>query len=102
MSQQPAALPEALVDYFAKREAQRMDAVAAMWTGLTEREQGLVHDAAVMGYVQGVRHPEGEPIGKDRQTIALVLDACLSFPDLYPTITGWTPADDEDDGEQPC
>lgn len=79
-------IPEPLAAYFAQREAGRANAVATVWGSLTEREQGLVHDAAVMGYVQGMRHPAGERIGKDRQTIALVLDACLAFPDLYPTV----------------
>ncbi len=80
------SIPEILVDYLEKRQADRADRVRTLLASLTPWEQLLVHDAAVMGYVQGMRHPTGEPIGKDRQTIAHVIDACLAFPDLYPAI----------------
>lgn len=78
--------PDFLIGYLEQRRAQRANTVEAVLASLTPWEQLLVHDAAVMGYVQGMRHPTGEPIGKDRQTIAHVIDACLAFPDLYPAI----------------
>jgi len=85
-AQRSRALPDFLISYMEKRQAARADRVRTVLAALTGCEQALVHDAAVMGYVQGMRHPEGEPIGKDRQTIAHVIDACLAFPDLYPAI----------------
>ncbi|WP_042174679.1 hypothetical protein [Streptomyces sp. NBRC 110035] len=42
--------------------------------------------AAVMGYVQGLMRDRSEGVPKDSQTMALVIDACFAFPDLYPTV----------------
>lgn len=101
MSQQPApALPDFLVDYLATRDAERARAVNQMMSHFTARELTLIKEAAVMGWVQGMRHAD-QTIPKDRQILFTVADACRAFPDLYPTITGWTPADDEAE-EQPC
>lgn len=98
MSQQPTpGADEFLVDYFAARESQRFADVNELLSRCTDREALLIKEAAVMGYVQGTRHSAGEDIPKDRQIAYGVLAACLVFPDLYPTITGWTPATDEDD-----
>ncbi|WP_433855141.1 hypothetical protein [Streptomyces kronopolitis] len=52
MTKKPA-VPAFLVDYLDKRDAHRADAVNAVLASLTDRERTLVHDAAVMGYVQG-------------------------------------------------
>lgn len=79
-------LPDALVAYLAKRDAQRADDVATFLATLTDRERALVKDAAVMGYVQGRRHPQGEKHPKDSWVLATVVDACLAFPDLYPAV----------------
>jgi hypothetical protein len=79
-------LPDVIVQYFAQRETNRADAVTAVLAGLTERELLLVKEAAVMGWVQGMRHHDLAYPG-DRQALATVVDACLAFPDLYPTIT---------------
>jgi hypothetical protein len=95
MSQQPAVLPEQLIRYLAERDAQHAEAALNLLTGLTGREYLLVKEAAVMGYVQGMRHPREEAIPKDRQIALIVADAVLAVPDLYPTLTGWVPADDE-------
>lgn len=81
------SVPGFLVDYFTQREAARARAVANVLTGLTERELLLVKEAAVMGWVQGMRHHD-LPYPGDRQALATVVDACLSFSDLYPTISG--------------
>jgi len=43
----------------------------------------------VMGYVQGVRAVPGSydtNIPPDMQIVATVIDACLVYPDLYPTM----------------
>ncbi|MFD5916204.1 hypothetical protein ACFVYP_06910 [Kitasatospora sp. NPDC058201] len=83
-------LPDALVAYFAQRETARHNAVVEILTGLNERERLLVKEAAVMGWVQGMRH-HGLAIPKDRHILATVVDACLSNADLYPTITNYAP-----------
>lgn len=88
------AIPEQLVTYLADQNAQRAKAVDDFLTKLTPRERALVTQAAVMGYVQGVRHPEGERIPKNQPLLAKalypllaeVVDACFAFPDLYPAI----------------
>lgn len=79
-------LPEWLADYLVKRGAQRAEAVNAVLARLTERERALVKDAAVMGYVQGHRHPRDGGDLKDDAVLSLVVDACLAFPDLYPAV----------------
>ncbi|RKN40772.1 hypothetical protein [Streptomyces hoynatensis] len=79
-------LPDYLVRYLEQRAQQRADAVNAVLARLTDREQALAREAAVMGYAQGRRHPEGEPHPTNSQVLAEVIDACLSFADLYPTI----------------
>ena len=81
-----ADLPEPLIAYLADREQQRASAVDAFLASLTDYERGLVHDAAVMGYVQGLMRDRSEGAPKDSQTMALVIDACLAMPDLYPTV----------------
>lgn len=81
-----ADLPAPLLDYFEQRENARAEAVTAFLDSLTARERALFHDAAVMGYVQGLMRDRGEGIPKDSQTMALVVDACLALPDLYPAV----------------
>lgn len=79
------ALPEGYLDYLAARDQQRVETVATMWDNLTEREQLLVKEAAVMGWVQGVRHHD-QTIPNNRDLVVKVLDAATSFDDLYPTL----------------
>ena len=79
-------LPEQLVTYLTERDAQRADAVTTFLASLTDRERGLFHDAAVMGYVQGLMRDRAEGCPKDSQVMALVADACLALPDQYPTV----------------
>lgn len=90
-------IPDFLIDYLAQRDAQRAQGADELFAGLTDRERGLVHDAAVMGYVQGMRHPQSQPIMRDHQIVALVVQECLAFADLYPTLTGHQPAPDDED-----
>jgi hypothetical protein len=84
-------LPDQLVAYLAERDTQRANAVDATLACLTERERRLVREAAVMGYVQGRRHPKDADHPKDTAVLHLVVDACLAAPDLYPVITGVQP-----------
>lgn len=79
-------LPEALITYLATREEQRSQAVQDFLARLTPRERALVHDVAVMGYVQGLRHSREDGVPADSETIRLVVDACFAFPDQYPAV----------------
>ena len=84
-------LPEPLLAYFAQREQQRAEAVDAVLASLTERERRLVREAAVMGYVQGRRHPADVDHPKDSAVLSLVIGECLANRDLYPVISGVRP-----------
>lgn len=79
-------MPEHLMKYLAKRDVQHSREVSEFLASLTDRERALLKDAAVMGYVQGRRHPEGEQHPKDSWVLAAVIDACFAFPDLYPAM----------------
>lgn len=87
-----------LIRYFEIRERHRADEIAAVLNGLTAREQALVREAAVMGFVRGAMFGAGgqktPEIPRDSRIVAEVVGAVLSFPNLYPTLTGWEPADD--------
>jgi hypothetical protein len=79
-------LPDFLVSYFEQRQAARAEAVNTFLASLTDRERALVQDAAVMGYVRGSMHPRGEEIPLNKAIVADVVNACFSFPDLYPAV----------------
>lgn len=103
-----AELPETLIRYLAERDTQRAENVDAVVAALTERERRLVREAAVMGYVQGRRHPADETHPKDSAVFSSVIDACLAAPDLYPVISGVRPCSEcahpqyaHKDGEDP-
>lgn len=91
-------LPEAVVALFANRAAGRAQAAADLFDTFTEREQALIKDAAVMGYVQGSMHPKGDRCPNDGWIVRTVIEACLSHPDLYRTISGYIeePTDDDE------
>jgi len=89
MTQPQDDLPVALSAYFIQRQATRRTAVTQTLDGLTERERLLVKEAAVMGWVQGMRYHNLQYPG-DRQVLNTVIDACITFSDLYPTITNHT------------
>jgi hypothetical protein len=76
----------ALLAYFETRQQQRADERNAVLRGLTKREQQLVREAAVMGYVRGTMAHSKE-IPDDSAVTAHVIDCCLGFPDLYPAMT---------------
>jgi hypothetical protein len=80
---------EQLAAYLATRDQQRMEAVGRAWGAMTEREQRLVREAAVMGYVHGAQFaPHRESIPHDREIVIEVLEACIHHNDLYPVIAG--------------
>lgn len=72
--------------HLAARQAQHDRDRRTVFSGLTKREQALIKDAAVMGYVRGAMAPRGAEIPGDSAVLALVVDCCLSMPDLYPAI----------------
>src|SRR5690606_38591408 len=77
-------LPARLVTYLAERDAQRAAEVDALFTKLTARERGLFHDAAVMGYIQGLMRDRTDGVPKDSRVMTVVAEECLALPDLYP------------------
>lgn len=79
-------LPPALLDYYAKRQQQRAEAVKTFLDGLTEYERSLFHDAAVMGYVRGSMHPRNADIPLNPAIVADVVNACFAHSDLYPFV----------------
>jgi hypothetical protein len=81
-----ADLPEPLLAYFTQREQQRAAAVTAFLDSLSDYERGLFHDAAVMGYVRGSMHPQGEEIPLNKVIVADVINACFAHSDLYPAV----------------
>ena len=87
-----AALPDGLGDYFARRQQERATRAQQMWDLLKPRDQRLVREAAVMGYVLGERAGHGrrsvmdDEFPRDSEIVAQVLLACESHGDLYPTI----------------
>lgn len=79
-------LPKPLLNYFTARQQQRTEAVTAFLDSLSDYERGLFHDAAVMGYVQGLMSNRSEGVPKDSLVMALVAQECQALPDLYPTV----------------
>lgn len=84
-----------LLRYFTAREQQRADRVQSRLDALTPRERWLVHEAAVMGYVQGSMAGEiaadrsgRAQIPPDSQIVASVILGCDSMSDRYPLLTG--------------
>lgn len=75
-----------LDEYFAKRQADREARVRAFLDSLTPRERALFQDAAVMGYVQGTRHPHSQDTPLNQAIVDGVVNACFVFPDLYPAV----------------
>lgn len=71
--------------YFEKRQQMHADERGAVLRGLAKREQQLIREAAVMGYVRGTMAHSKE-IPADSDVLALVIDCCLNFPDLYPAM----------------
>jgi hypothetical protein len=80
---------DVLTRYLETRAQQRRDAVHRTLAALSPREQQLVRDAAVMGYVEGVyaARAGNVVIPADSAIVHQVVDACLAHADLYPTIT---------------
>lgn len=81
--------PDNLMEqYLEMRERQRSQAVNDLLGSFTERERGLVRDAAVMGFLLGTMHgpttPDNHPMDSD--VVSRVVSHCQPHRDLYPTI----------------
>jgi hypothetical protein len=81
-------IPADLVAYLAARDQDRADDVARTLAAMTEREQRLVGEAAVMGYVRGAHL--NDPIPSDADIRAEVISACRLIPSLYPAMAELT------------
>lgn len=82
-----ATLTDGLANYFQQRQDQRTQRVAAKWAALNKRQQRLVREAAVMGYLQGYKDAEvNHKFRGDAAIVDLVLDATDAFSDLYPVL----------------
>lgn len=79
-------IPDGLIDYLAAHDHTRNQEIDTALNTLTPREQALVREAAVMGYVQGTTSAPDENYPRDTVVLRLVVAACLAMPDLYPTI----------------
>lgn len=68
-------------------ELRRRDDLEEFRGRLTRREWSLVREAAVMGWVQGIRHHDME-MPKDQVVMDTVVLAALANGDLYPILSG--------------
>lgn len=88
----PEEFLETYPDYLANMREERSERAVQMYESLTPREQALVRDAAVMGFVNGLWAADGwvskKDIPPDSKIIEEVLLLCEAQADLYPTIGG--------------
>jgi hypothetical protein len=85
----PNNLSAELASYLSARDREHAEEITQALDSLTEREQALVREAAVMGYVRGAIGAGGvlrANIPPDTEVLREVVGACLGRPDLYPTI----------------
>lgn len=88
-----------LIRYLTARDQQHARQVERTLNAMTEREQLLVREAAVMSYVRGNMAGKCQDfkIPKDTAILYEVIDACLAFDDLYPTVSSLRAGREEDD-----
>ena len=72
--------------YLTAQDQARSRAVDRVLGALEPRERALVREAAVMGFVQGSRSAPRAPIPPDSVVTWIVVDACVAFSELYPTV----------------
>jgi hypothetical protein len=89
-----------IANAFAANAAARERKYDAMVLMLTERERKIFRDAAIAGFVQGTRFanlPQDVEFPKDSFVLTQTLSCIDSFPDIYPTVSGYLPDEDEED-----
>lgn len=79
-----AGIPGGIVRLVEAGDLRRAEQVRRVLGRCTEREQRLIREAAVMGFVLGTRAGPGCDIPADSATTNWVVDSCLGLPDLYP------------------
>lgn len=80
-------LDEGLTNYLIARWQGRDRRVDALLGQLTTRERALVREIAVMTSVRAtMRAGSRETVPPDTEVLRDAVDACLSMPDLYPTV----------------
>jgi hypothetical protein len=83
-------IPEHVMQILVAREEMRREESAEALARLTEREQRLVREAAVMGFVHGrmsgLRSEDPHP--KDADVLHNVVLGCVRHSDRYPLIGG--------------
>lgn len=85
------SIPENLLTYLERREKARLDEFTELMGSLSPREQSLIREAAVMGFVQGTMAAGGIPrehFPKDSEITQRVVEGCRGMSDIYPTIAG--------------
>lgn len=76
------------LNYLAAREAERETWVKERLGRLTAREQTLVAEAAVMGYVQGKMSGSDSEVPSTSVIVREVLLGARAMKDLYPQLGG--------------
>ncbi len=75
---------DAVIEIFLDGERRRHDHVTRVRRAMTDREQALVREVAVMANVRAT--PYGTRVGRDSDVLHNAIAACLAMPDLYPTL----------------
>lgn len=85
-----------LLRYLAAQDQRRADDVEQTLAAMTERERGLVREAAVMGYVLGAaQNAPGARIPADSHITRLVVASCRSGPTLFPVMSALAHRDED-------
>lgn len=80
-----------LVDLLVDRDRERQQAHAEAFARFTPREQRLIREAAVMGFVRGsmyagTRRDDEPEIPRDAWIVEQVIAGALSFDDTFPLL----------------
>lgn len=84
-------MSEDLMRYLLEGDQHRAGAADSQFASLTPREQWLVREAAVMGFVRGARTAPGERVPAASTIVRSVIEECQVRPYLYPTLAGSVP-----------
>lgn len=92
MVEQEPDMMARLATYYQRRGEQRGERVKATLSAMTPREQALVREAAVMGYVRGqqAERAGARETPPDVLILGEVIACCHDMADLYPTINALT------------
>lgn len=89
MNEATPGVPPILAQYILSQDRRRADRVGRVYSSLPPNIRQLVKDVAVMGYVRGLAAGRNGDynLPLDSVVVAEVIDACLTFPDLYPAVS---------------